>query len=266
MHHRLHDPLDELIKAHGEEGRTGSRLTMPGWGWCAPPGRSRRTSRAGHPVARGALLADCSHRTLPQIGAAGTAPAGAISATYKDGGACGELARPAAQPRWQRCGLPRHDTLLVRCKGSPAAVREARMARIEVALEDDLDGGPAEESLRFAIGGTRSTRSIFSKKNAKAFRKKGLRALHRACPQGRTRTRHVAGERAPQQLASAAPGNWARRKPTTSRSATAATSSASIAEAVQRRYQVTGTHRAHPGHAPGLPGARSPGPADRSRP
>ena len=42
--------------------------------------------------------------------------------------------------------------------------------RIEVALEDDLDGGPAEESLRFAIGGTEYEIDL-SKKNAKAFRK-----------------------------------------------------------------------------------------------
>jgi hypothetical protein len=42
--------------------------------------------------------------------------------------------------------------------------------RIEVALEDDLDGGPAEESLRFAIGGTEYAIDL-SKKNAKAFRK-----------------------------------------------------------------------------------------------
>jgi hypothetical protein len=42
--------------------------------------------------------------------------------------------------------------------------------RIEVALEDDLDGGPADETLRFAIGGTEYEIDL-SKKNAKIFRK-----------------------------------------------------------------------------------------------
>jgi hypothetical protein len=42
--------------------------------------------------------------------------------------------------------------------------------KIEVTLEDDLDGGPADETLRFAIGGTEYEIDL-SKKNAKAFRK-----------------------------------------------------------------------------------------------
>ncbi len=43
--------------------------------------------------------------------------------------------------------------------------------RIEVALEDDLDGGPADETLLFAaIGGTEYEIDL-SKKNAKTFRK-----------------------------------------------------------------------------------------------
>jgi len=42
--------------------------------------------------------------------------------------------------------------------------------RIEVALEDDLDGGPADETLLFAIGGTEYEIDL-SEKNAKAFRK-----------------------------------------------------------------------------------------------
>jgi hypothetical protein len=39
-----------------------------------------------------------------------------------------------------------------------------------VALEDDLDGGPADETVRFAIGGTEYEIDL-SKKNAKKFRK-----------------------------------------------------------------------------------------------
>ena len=42
--------------------------------------------------------------------------------------------------------------------------------RIEVTLEDDLDGSPADETVRFAIGGSEYEIDL-SKKNAKAFRK-----------------------------------------------------------------------------------------------
>jgi hypothetical protein len=42
--------------------------------------------------------------------------------------------------------------------------------RIAIALEDDLDGGPADETVRFAIGGSDYEIDL-SKKNAKAFRK-----------------------------------------------------------------------------------------------
>ncbi len=42
--------------------------------------------------------------------------------------------------------------------------------RTAVALEDDLDGGHADETVRFAIGGSQYEIDL-SKKNAKAFRK-----------------------------------------------------------------------------------------------
>jgi len=42
--------------------------------------------------------------------------------------------------------------------------------KITVALEDDLDGGPAEETVRFGLGGTEYEIDL-SKKNAKTFRK-----------------------------------------------------------------------------------------------
>jgi hypothetical protein len=42
--------------------------------------------------------------------------------------------------------------------------------KIAVALEDDLDGGPADETVRFAIGGTEYEIDL-SKKNAQTFRK-----------------------------------------------------------------------------------------------
>ena len=42
--------------------------------------------------------------------------------------------------------------------------------RTTVTLEDDLDGGPADETLRFAIGGTEYEIDL-SKRNAKTFHK-----------------------------------------------------------------------------------------------
>jgi hypothetical protein len=42
--------------------------------------------------------------------------------------------------------------------------------RTAVELEDDLDGGPADETVRFAIDGSQYEIDL-SKKNAKAFRK-----------------------------------------------------------------------------------------------
>ena len=42
--------------------------------------------------------------------------------------------------------------------------------RVTVALEDDLDGGPADETVRFGLGGAEYEIDL-SKKNATAFRK-----------------------------------------------------------------------------------------------
>src|SRR5262245_6230821 len=42
--------------------------------------------------------------------------------------------------------------------------------KISIALEDDLDGGPADETVRFAVRGTAYEIDL-SKKNARAFRK-----------------------------------------------------------------------------------------------
>ena len=43
--------------------------------------------------------------------------------------------------------------------------------KITVALEDDLDGGPASETVRFGLGGAQYEIDL-NKKNARAFRKK----------------------------------------------------------------------------------------------
>jgi Lsr2 len=42
--------------------------------------------------------------------------------------------------------------------------------KVTVALEDDLDGGPADETVRFGLGGAEYEIDL-SKKNAKAFRR-----------------------------------------------------------------------------------------------
>jgi hypothetical protein len=43
--------------------------------------------------------------------------------------------------------------------------------KVTVALEDDLDGGPADETVRFGLGGTAYEIDL-SNKNAAAFRKR----------------------------------------------------------------------------------------------
>lgn len=43
--------------------------------------------------------------------------------------------------------------------------------KITAALEDDLDGGPADETIRFGLGGSQSEIDL-SNKNARAFRQR----------------------------------------------------------------------------------------------
>jgi nucleoid-associated protein Lsr2 len=62
---------------------------------------------------------------------------------------------------------------------------EAGMAqKITVALEDDLDGGAADETVRFGIGGTDYEIDL-NKKNAKAFRKQLAPFIEHARKAGR---------------------------------------------------------------------------------
>jgi len=60
--------------------------------------------------------------------------------------------------------------------------------KITVALEDDLEGGPAEETMRFAIGGTAYEIDL-NKKNARAFRKQLAPYLEYARKAGRGQRR-----------------------------------------------------------------------------
>jgi len=57
---------------------------------------------------------------------------------------------------------------------------------VTVALEDDLDGGAADETVRFGFDGTDCEIDL-SGTNARSFRTQ-LRAVHGARPQGRPRT------------------------------------------------------------------------------
>ena len=60
--------------------------------------------------------------------------------------------------------------------------------KITVTLEDDLDGGPANETLQFSIGGTQYEIDL-SKKNARAFRTQVAPFIEHARRAGRGRRR-----------------------------------------------------------------------------
>jgi nucleoid-associated protein Lsr2 len=60
--------------------------------------------------------------------------------------------------------------------------------KITVALEDDLDGGPAEETVRFGLGGAEYEIDL-SKKNARAFRKQLAPFIEHARKTGRGQRR-----------------------------------------------------------------------------
>jgi hypothetical protein len=69
---------------------------------------------------------------------------------------------------------------------------EATMAqRVTVELEDDLDGGPADETLRFGLGGTDYEIDL-SKKNASKFRRQIAPYIEHARKAGRGQRRRPA--------------------------------------------------------------------------
>jgi len=63
--------------------------------------------------------------------------------------------------------------------------------RVTVALEDDLDGGPADETVRFAFGA--------AEKNAAAFRKKLAPFVEHARKAGRAQPRRASRTAASRQ-------------------------------------------------------------------
>src|SRR6476469_1846760 len=70
--------------------------------------------------------------------------------------------------------------------------------KITVALEDDLDGGPADETVRFGLGGAEYEIDL-SKKNAKAFRKQLAPFTEHARKAGRGQSRRSARTRSSRQ-------------------------------------------------------------------
>jgi hypothetical protein len=61
-------------------------------------------------------------------------------------------------------------------------------SKVIVTLEDDLDGGPAEETVRFGFGGTEYEIDL-NKKNARAFRKQLAPFIEHARKAGRGKRR-----------------------------------------------------------------------------
>ena len=70
--------------------------------------------------------------------------------------------------------------------------------RVTVALEDDLDGGPADETVRFAFGGADYEIDL-SKKHAAAFRKKLAPFVEHARKAGRAQPRRASRTAASRQ-------------------------------------------------------------------
>ena len=82
--------------------------------------------------------------------------------------------------------------------------------KITVTLEDDLDGGPAAETVRFAVGGTEYEIDL-NKKNAAAFRRKLPPFVEHARRAGRG-PRRRAGRSAAGRERGAAIRAWANKQ------------------------------------------------------
>jgi hypothetical protein len=80
--------------------------------------------------------------------------------------------------------------------------------KITVALEDDIDGGPADETVRFGLGGTEYEIDL-STKNATAFRRQLAPFIEHARKAGRGQRRR-AGRPASSREHSADIRAWAK--------------------------------------------------------
>lgn len=82
--------------------------------------------------------------------------------------------------------------------------------KITVVLEDDLDGGPAAETVRFGIGGAQYEIDL-SKKNAAAFRRQLAPFIDRARRSGQGR-RGRPGRSVASRERSSAIRDWAQQQ------------------------------------------------------
>ena len=82
--------------------------------------------------------------------------------------------------------------------------------KITVALEDDLDGSPASETVRFGLGNAQYEIDL-NKKNARAFRKK-LRPFVEHARKAGPRQRHGPARTASSRQRSADIRAWAKAK------------------------------------------------------
>jgi hypothetical protein len=103
--------------------------------------------------------------------------------------------------------------------------------KITFALEDDLVGGPAEETLRFGIDGSEYEIDL-NKKNAKAFRQQLAPFIEHARKAGRRQRRR------PVRTSSAAAASGHGRKTRASRSASAGASRRALLSST-KRYETT---------------------------
>lgn len=122
-------------------------------------------------------------------------------------GTSGEAARQRygspvtpANGEWQR--WPGHGA------GSRRTQEVAEKA--SVVLEDDLDGGPADETVQFGVGGTEYEIDL-NAKNAAAFRKQLAPFIEHARKTGRRRSRRAARTTARRQRSAEIRG-WARQR------------------------------------------------------
>ena len=83
--------------------------------------------------------------------------------------------------------------------------------KITVALEDDLDGGPADETLRFAFGGTEYELDL-SKKNADKLRRQLAPYLEHARKAGRQQQLRRGARSAASRQRSSDIRAWARQQ------------------------------------------------------
>src|SRR5204862_3584163 len=94
------------------------------------------------------------------------------------------------------------------CKDSSPSTEAGMAQKITVALEDGLDGGPADETVRFGLGGTEYEIDL-STKNATAFRRQLAPFIEHARRVGRGQRRRP-GRTAPSRERSADIRAWAK--------------------------------------------------------